>query len=283
MDRGLNFKKRDRQTLRPDLGAPQRARSRPIVTERKQPPKTEDDKLHRLYREQKQLLAEAKQREALERKRRAERRQKLKKSLVGRIKGVKDNGLDGVHFVKTKALERKRATIIISILVFAVILPFALALSRRTDSKKPSEVNDVKGVAVESSIVHEKPSFDLLYPAGQKAESFDTVKISPAGNDPVYTYLDTYQKVQIKVSQQLLPKAFEGKIDEQLEKLAKDFQATNVIQVDDVKVYHGYSEGMKVQSLVFVKQGLLVFITSPSRLADEQWAGYVSTLNKQQR
>jgi hypothetical protein len=127
-------------------------------------------------------------------------------------------------------------------------------------------------------LVKEKPSFNILYPEGHKNEGVDTVKVSPAGNDPVYAFSDTVEGAQVTVSQQQVPKSFDYNQAVELERVAKDFQAINVIQIDANKVYHGLNEKTKVQSLIFIKNNLLVFIRSSNKLTDDQWTGYILSL-----
>jgi hypothetical protein len=74
------------------------------------------------------------------------------------------------------------------------------------------------------------------------------------------------------VTQQEVPKKFD------LEKTATEFQATDIIQIDDNKIYHGYSEKGGIQSLIFIKNDKLITIRSPEKFTDDQWAGYVISL-----
>jgi hypothetical protein len=123
-----------------------------------------------------------------------------------------------------------------------------------------------------------KPDFTLLLPSGKRSDQVSFAKVSPEGNDAVYAFVDKLDGYEIKVSEQKVPKQFDYNRDVELERVAKNFQATNVIQIDSTKVYHGYSEKQKVQSLVFIKKDRLVFISSPTKLSDDTWTGYVLDL-----
>jgi hypothetical protein len=124
----------------------------------------------------------------------------------------------------------------------------------------------------------ETTEFSLLWPNGKSEKDFKIVRVSPAGNEPVYTYIDSLNNQDIKISQQEVPDSFKTERDIKLKELADSFQATNVIQIDDNKIYHGFSEKVKTQSLIFIKKDLLIFIASPQQNSDEVWAGYITGL-----
>jgi hypothetical protein len=117
--------------------------------------------------------------------------------------------------------------------------------------------------------------FELLYPASSDKELYDIARLSPDGVAPAYTYPDRLSDdgTIFRVTQQQVPPTFS------LAQTAEDFQATNVIQVDDNNViYHGYSGDGRTQSLLFLKKDLLISIRSPEKLSDDQWTGYFLSL-----
>lgn len=121
--------------------------------------------------------------------------------------------------------------------------------------------------------------FPLVWPSGKSEKDYKIVRVSPFGNDTVYAYIDSLNNQEIKISQQKLPERFNTDRDVKLKELADSFQATNVIQIDEQKIYHGYSENINTQSLIFIKNDLLIFIASPQQTSDEIWAGYINGLN----
>lgn len=126
---------------------------------------------------------------------------------------------------------------------------------------------------------NQTPEFATLLPKGKTADQLGGfARISPPDKEAVYGFADTYQNYQINVSQQKVPAIFKGNEDAKLEELAKSYQATSVIQIDDSRVYHGYAQNAKVQSLIFIKNDLLIFIRSPQKLSDEAWASYIISL-----
>ena len=101
------------------------------------------------------------------------------------------------------------------------------------------------------------------------------MRISPPEAAPSYTYLDQMMDSDsiFRVTQQEIPADFD------LSKAAVDLQATSIIQIDDMQVYHGYSEKGGIQSLLFIKNEKLVFIRSPQKFIDDIWASYILSLN----
>lgn len=134
--------------------------------------------------------------------------------------------------------------------------------------------DSTSSLPVTDDLPREKPKFPILYPSGKSPSDFDVVRISPDGADVSYTFLDriTSDGQIFKVTQQEVPENFN------LDKTAIDFKATSIIQIDDNKVYHGYSEKGGIQSLIFIKDDKLVTIRSPQKFTDDQWANYIISL-----
>lgn len=127
---------------------------------------------------------------------------------------------------------------------------------------------------VSGQLPKEKPEFRLLYPQGVAEDQFEVVRISPPGTEPSYTYLDRFTEdgAIFRVTQQQIPSGFS------LEKTAQDFQATNVIKINDTIIYHGYSEKGGIQSLLFEKDRKLILIRSTQKFPDDVWVGYFLSL-----
>lgn len=190
-----------------------------------------------------------------------------------------------VSYVKSQKLTTK----IVVLAVLSVGLGVLYRLNSRHLAPKSPAVTTVAGAKTNSvpepqsggsSLPKEAPEFALLMPQGRKFDEVDVLRVSPAGNEPVYVFLDTLEGVPIKVSEQKVPKTFDYNRPVELERVAKDFQATNIIQIDGDKIYHGLNEKTDVQSLVFIKSELLVTISSSKRLPDDTWTGYILSLKK---
>jgi hypothetical protein len=162
--------------------------------------------------------------------------------------------------------------------VIVISVPLLL-IKNHNNSQQANFSPQVKGESVPKTLTREKPSFRILYPGNKSEETVgEIVKNSPPGSAGSYVYTDQIGSVPIKVSQQELPKNFKDNQDAELSKLAKDFQANEVIQVDSIKVYHG-SSASGVQSLILIKGNLLILIAASQALGDEAWAAYVSALH----
>lgn len=120
--------------------------------------------------------------------------------------------------------------------------------------------------------------FPILMPRAKKQSDTEIVKISPPGNDIVYTFVDSIDGRVIQVSEQKVPANFINNQNEELSALAKGFQANEKFQIDEIEVYHGYSEKGPTQSLIFIKDGLLVFISAEGRFSEDVWVSYILSL-----
>ena len=166
--------------------------------------------------------------------------------------------------------------------VFVAIFVLAGGVALLRSSTGPQTLGDTTGQPslttpdIPTDLSRESLDFALLYPSSSDASLYSVAKVSPDGTAPAYAFLDrfTADGTVFRVTQQQVPSSFD------LNQAAEDFQATNVIQVDDSKIYHGYSEKGRIQSLLFVKEDLLVLIRSSERFSDDQWAAYYLSLEK---
>jgi hypothetical protein len=252
------------------------------TTTDKKPQEVSKPDLFSIWDDQRKMDAEEKKmaQELAETKRKARELQKtLRKHQFGEAKiklGTKSKVVatkSKSHFTKTKSwiVSNKKKT---SILALFLLVPIVMFTVFSGNNETPT---DTLGESVNISsqdLPREKPDFELLYPAGSDEGTLEVVRNSPQGSDPSYVYVDSFTDADEKfqVSQQREPDNFD------LEKTSKDFQATNIIQIDDSKVYHGYSEKAGIQSLMFVKDGKLVLISSPKKFPDDQWANYIISM-----
>lgn len=126
----------------------------------------------------------------------------------------------------------------------------------------------------------ESTEFGLLYPAGVNPGNVKVVKVNPENTATVYAYVDKLEEAQLRISEQRVPASFAVDESGELQKLANSFNAKSVIQIDGTKVYHGKNESGNVkQSLIFIKNDLLIFIASSAVQTDDKWAAYISSFN----
>lgn len=182
---------------------------------------------------------------------------------------------------------RKRTTVVLAVSSFLLIIGLNTVLERDTSNQKDTAQNDALGASVSSEKIEgasndsgpdivSDTEFELLTPAGKDQNAFEIALVSPPENASVYAYIDTIDGTEIRISQQEVPESLKTEQDTKLADVANDFQATDIIQIDDMKVYHGFTDRYGgVQSLVFVKKDVMVFISSAKKLSDDTWAGYI--------
>jgi hypothetical protein len=183
---------------------------------------------------------------------------------LARLKQIKlPSGLHTSHF----SPKRRRIGVVTAILILGVgsILTASHFLS---DNSKEG-----KGV-LSDSVQVTAPTFKPLLPDGDTSKS-ESLKYDT--NRKVMTYTDTIDQVSVTISQQQLPEAFKTDTDSQVEKMAKNFNATEIINESNPKSYLGTSiKGP--QTAIFVKNGVLVFIQSARTIDKHSWAAYITKL-----
>lgn len=123
------------------------------------------------------------------------------------------------------------------------------------------------------------PEFSAVLPKGKTIEDLGGwVRVSPADKDPVFAFVDVVNDVQLNVSQQQLPENLRTNTAQKVEELAKGFAANEEINANGVVAYLGTSI-RGPQSVIFVKNDLLILIKSSSQLANQQWIDYIGSLN----
>lgn len=134
------------------------------------------------------------------------------------------------------------------------------------------EVNDRNKTA-------RKPAFKTILPEGKSINDLGGWKrISPPKNDPVFAYSDQIDGTPISVSQQPLPKSFQGETNNNVAEVAKKFSATDKIEAGNTTIYIGIS-AKGPQSVIFTKNDLLILIKSQEKIEDTSWARYVEALD----
>lgn len=120
------------------------------------------------------------------------------------------------------------------------------------------------------------PSFDTILPDGKEGETTS----GKIGYDPerkVASYTDKIGTTAITVSQQELPEKLKENPDEEVRKIAESFSVTEVINESNPRAYLGNDvEGP--QTVIFHKNGLLVFILSSKMIEKDEWAQYITNL-----
>lgn len=141
---------------------------------------------------------------------------------------------------------------------------------------KPTDVTQTpKNTSSQSGLVRGSPSYKTLLPLGRDIADLGGW-IRP-GDKTVYIYIDRIGGVAINVSQQPLPDNFVDDPYKELEDLATSENATQKITVGNSNVYIGTS-AKGPQSILFIKNNLLILIKSASKIDNDQWAKYINSL-----
>lgn len=123
------------------------------------------------------------------------------------------------------------------------------------------------------------PDFQAVLPYGKTISRLGGwQRVSPPENDPVFAFADKVDGIPVIVSQQPLPEAFKGNVNNQVADLAKKFNATTELEAGDTTVYVGTSS-KGPQSVITAKNGLLILIKSEKVVKDVAWTDYVRSLS----
>lgn len=167
--------------------------------------------------------------------------------------------------------KRTLAALLVVIIVGYIVIPHPL--KEKDSSNKPAATGTVTKLAR-----NETPKFDTVLPAGKTIKDFGGwTRISPPDRVPVYAYADKIGNVTINVSQQELPYNLRDDDGKEMEKLSEGFNADKKLTVGDITAYVGTS-AKGPQSVIFAKDELLVLIKSTTKVSDEEWITYISSL-----
>lgn len=169
----------------------------------------------------------------------------------------------------------KKRIIILAIVIVVLIgaVTAGLLIREHLDSASSVQSNGCWNAGIET------PDYKTLIPSGKTVEDLgDWRRISPENNDSVYGYADSIDGVRICVSQQQLPASLQVDTASNVAKLAKSYNATDTIKVDDTVLYIG-NNATGPQSVIFTKQDLLILVKSRDMIKDESWQAYVKRLN----
>ena len=182
----------------------------------------------------------------------------------------------GIPLRKRTIFRREKAAlVIITVAIFAGVL--VLFKQTQTASPSQSDSNQANNSALSDVPLNQTPEFTVLKPSDRDIAALGGyAKISPEGSASVYAYIDEVNGIRIRVSQQELPSNIKRDSDE-LEKLAHDFNANRTIFADKDTIYIGEST-KGPQSVILQKNGLLILISSDSKISDEAWKAYIQLL-----
>ncbi len=184
-------------------------------------------------------------------------------------------------FERVKKSSKKQKTY--ALIAMCLLSGLLLVTTRTSTGSKESTTASLgaststsNGSLQDDGRTEEKPDFEIVYPA-EKSNLNAVTRRAPSG-DLIHTFKDEVDDVPIEVTEQEMPIAFEGNQAEKLKELATNFQASSVIQIDSLMVYHGLNEKTGVQSLFFIKEDVLFSIRAERKVVDDSWTGYILSL-----
>lgn len=123
------------------------------------------------------------------------------------------------------------------------------------------------------------PEYDTVLPEGKSIGDYGGwTRVSPPNRDPVFAYADKIGAIPINVSQQPLPKDFADQPDQQIQQFAAGYAANKKLSIDGVIAYIGTS-AKGPQSVIIVKDKLLILIKASAAIPDQQWQEYIQSLS----
>lgn len=169
--------------------------------------------------------------------------------------------------MRVHVTKRNRRRIIASSVIGVIVLILGLGILRiSTDSPSTQSREQVT------------PPFQALLPVNTPVNKLGGwQKLTPPDGSSVYVFIDRVDGVSVNVSQQILPDTFKQDTASKVAELAKAYNATRVLEVETTKAYIGTS-AKGPQSVLFTKNGLLIFIKSDGTISDDMWEKYISRL-----
>ncbi len=141
----------------------------------------------------------------------------------------------------------------------------------------PSKIGG-KGV-LDANKGSQAPGYSTVLPEGKSAEQLGGwFRVSPPEEAPAYAYADTIDGIQINVTQQPMPDDFKSNPSDKLVKLAEQFGASRELSTPDgTKFYVGVSS-KGPESILLIKNQLLILIKAQSAIDDGKLTDYISKL-----
>lgn len=177
-------------------------------------------------------------------------------------------------------LWQRRIFRIMFVVIFVIAIAGLTLAILAGHPKTQSATNEIQpGTSTSSgALTTGTPEFTTILPAGTSIEQLGGwTRVSPPDRDPVFAYVDYIRDNRLIISQQPLPPSFTSDTEAQVEELARGYNATDTIRVDDLTVYIGTS-AKGPQSVIFEKNDLLILIKSSVALTQDDWIGYISSL-----
>lgn len=166
--------------------------------------------------------------------------------------------------------------ITVSLAALAVLLVLVAGINKLNNKQDVS--SDTGGAATGTAANAVKPEFNSLVPEGKDSD-FEASKVRYDSEKKVASFEDTIIGVGITLSQQQLPENFKSDPEAEVQKIAENFGAREVIYAGEVKAFSGVS-AKGPQTVIFSKHDLLIFIKSNEKLDKDGLIQYIIDLKK---
>ena len=196
------------------------------------------------------------------------KKQQAKDKRKQKLRAIKTSAVTQTTRVAQFAKTRPKKVAVAGVLSLVIVVGAGFVVLDGSGTSAPQ----VAGDAVKEQ---KAPEFSTVLPASD-SEQIDT----PIAYDElrkVASYTDTLDGKKITVTQQQVPDRF--KVDQQveLEKFAKEMNANQPIQAGDTRAFTGLSI-RGPQTVVMIKNDLLVFMTAESEVPAGAWVSYIESL-----
>lgn len=173
---------------------------------------------------------------------------------------------------------KKRTMIFISIVIISVISILCYFSLTSQSTKKIGAGDTVQTINTTPTLTKGTPGYSTVLPGDKKIDDLGGwTRVSPTTTDPVFAYVDKIENVSVNVSEQPLPDDFKTDTENNIEQLAQGFKASEKITIGSTIIHIGTSaEGP--QSAIFSLKGLLILIKSSTKINNDQWAKYISSM-----
>lgn len=162
---------------------------------------------------------------------------------------------------------------------FVILIALATVIILANNQSKNTAADKEGDAALKQQDVDAKvPYYETLIPTGKTIEQLGGwTRSSPTDRNAGFVYVDYIRDNRITVNQQVLPEDFKVDTAVQMDALAKSLNATEVLTVEGL-IVHIASSSKGPQTVLFNKKGLLVFLRSSVKLSNDDWIGYINSL-----
>ncbi len=185
-------------------------------------------------------------------------------------------------FAKMRRIRLGRRRVFVTVVVFLVIVGLVAtkgSYGTHPSTNKKTGAQSAVGSATANITNDVTPTFTTLLPDGKTIHDFGGwSRVSPPASDPAFGYSDMLADVHITVSEQRLPASFAGNPYVKIQELAKQYGTAQEMHVGSAIAYMAVPPKGSGQTVIVVKNSLLLFLRSSAAVDDKDWANYIVSL-----